>query len=235
MRNSTLLLFSLAFSLAAFAQETPEAFLSALEEALNAKYTAKLDALCYSAGMSEKDRAQQALVQRQILDEIDNVESLSLRPLMEGFLPVVVTGGRRIETTAPPAGHVVIKFQRTGKGSASAYPTYSIIDDRYYLLRSKTSTVNWSGPADRKIAYVIAGEGKDGLRTKIKWNGSGVEQENIYTAPAISLHGQFIREISVTSESDDTNVTLTVLENDTPIFQSKPLKGRGTLEYKRPN
>jgi hypothetical protein len=45
--------------------------------------------------------------------------------------------------------------------------------------------------------------------------------------------GQFFEEVTVTSTEDDTDVTLTILEAGKKIFQSEPLKGKGTLEYKR--
>lgn len=110
-----------------------------------------------------------------------------------------------------------------------------LVDGRYDLVGKKARAVPWTGPDDRKLSWVLTGEGLEGLRTSFKWNGSGVDQEHIFTSASYSLFGQFIREISVTSEHEKTDAILTVFENDKPIFKSRPLKGKGTLEYKRPD
>ena len=234
-RHLLILLTALAVSFNVLAQESPEAFAAALKEAFARKDTAKLEALFYSAGMSGEEKQQALAEAQQGFASLGDIESVTLLPMPAGFLPVIVTGGRRVETTAPPAGQVVLKFRTSDQRSTSGYPVYGIVDGRYYLLGKKSRAVEWAGPADQKLSYELTGEGLDGLRTSLKWNGSGVDQEHTFTAASYSLFGQFIREISVTSDNEKTDAILTVLENDKPIFASKPLKGKGTLGYKRPN
>lgn len=80
---------------------------------------------------------------------------------------------------------------------------------------------------------MVMGRGQNKVQIKAKWNASGVDQERIFKSPSSNFMGQFFEEVTVTSTEDDTDVTLTILEAGKEIFQSEPLKGRGTLEYKR--
>ena len=45
--------------------------------------------------------------------------------------------------------------------------------------------------------------------------------------------GQYFEEISVTTEDEDAELILTVRQDNKEIFRSEPLKGRGTLTYKK--
>ena len=45
--------------------------------------------------------------------------------------------------------------------------------------------------------------------------------------------GQYFDSIKVTSEEDEVDAVLTVAEGGKEIYKSQPLKGKGTIEYKR--
>ena len=50
---------------------------------------------------------------------------------------------------------------------------------------------------------------------------------------SIGFTGQYIREVTVKSDSDDTNVTLELLDDEKPYYDSAPLKGKGEIDYKK--
>ncbi len=97
----------------------------------------------------------------------------------------------------------------------------------------KSTDLNWKGPEDKNIGYMVMGAGADKLQGEGQWNASGVDMEKPISSPSLSLLGQYIQEVSVTSDSDDTDVTIKIMENGKPIFESARLKGKGTQAYKR--
>lgn len=233
------LLFSLlaAFALLpASAQETPEAFLKAIEDALRKKNPAELEALVFSAGMSAEDKAMAQRAMEMFIKD-PAIESITLQALPEDFQSSFVMRGRKIEVTAPPAGIVRIAYQKTSSSgmdlNSSSLP-YAIVDGRYHLLGTHTTLLDWKGPEDKTIGYMVIGKGQDQARIEVKWNASGLNLERTSKAPSKSFLGQYIEQITVTSETDESDLRQTVLENGKPIFESQPLKGKGTLEYKRP-
>ena len=80
---------------------------------------------------------------------------------------------------------------------------------------------------------MVMGTGQDAVKGTVKWNASGVDLEKPLSSPSRSFLGQYIDEVSITSDSDNTNVTITIMENGKKIFESAPLKGKGTQSYKR--
>jgi len=223
--------------LSAFAQETPEAFLKTIEDALKEKNPAKLEALVFSTGMTDEDKAMAKNAMKYFIKD-PAIESITLQALPEDFQLSFVMRGRKIEVTAPPTGVVRIVYQKGPDGPGININTttlpYAIVDGRYHLLGTRTTLLDWKGPEDKTIGYMVMGKGQDQARIDVKWNASGVNMERSSKAPSKSFMGQYIEQITVTSETDDADLKLTVLENGKPIFESKPLKGKGTLEYKRP-
>lgn len=234
-KRSTALCLSLAiFSLCAFAQETPETFLKSVAEALNEQNAAKLDALLYTVGMSEADKQMVKSSQQHLLNN-PGVDTIELQPLPEDFQSVFIVHGKRIEPTALPAGIVSIKYKQAGNGMTSISFPYATVEGRFYLIGARSTDLNWKGPEDKNIGFMILGKEADKLKGKVKWNASGVDLEKPITTSSVSFLGQYIEGVTITSDHDDTDVTITILENGNPIFKSDPLKGKGTLEYKRPN
>lgn len=225
----------LGLILSAFAQDphTPEDFLAAFRTALAERSPAKLDALTYSVGMTEADKALAVRMQQYMFTDKE-IESLSLQPLPEDFQTFFISRGKKIEPTNPPVGLVDLKYKPSGNGTSGSSLPYTIVDGRYFLVGTKSTLLDWKGPADKNIGYMVMGAGQDGIRAKVKWNASGVDMEHTFKAPSLSFQGQFIKEVMVTSETEDTNVTLTIVEDGKPISVSEPLKGKGKLEYKRP-
>ncbi len=226
-------LFFLGLIIPAPAQgpDTPEDFLSAIRTALAERSPAKLDALTYSVGMTEADKTLAVRMQQHLFNDKE-IESLSLQPLPEDSQLFFVSRGRKIEPTNPPVGLVAITYKSLGNGTDATSLAYTNVDGRYFLVGTKTTLLDWKGPPDKTIGYMITGPGQDSLQAKVKWNASGVNLEHSFKDSSLSFQGQFIKEVTVTSAKDDAEITLTIVEDGKPI--SEPLTGKRTLEYKRP-
>jgi len=233
MKITAALFFSLLISsYCALAQDTSTAFLSAVEEAMNEKSAAKLDALLYTAGMSDADMQMVKSSQQHLLNN-PGVDTIELAPLPADFQSVFIVRGKRFEPTALPLGIVKVKYKQAGNGMDRVSFPYATVDGRFCLIGVKSTDLNWKGPEDKTIGYIIMGAGQDAVKGKVKWNASGVDLEKTISDPSSSFLGQYIDEVTISSDNDDTDVTISILENGKQIFRSAPLKGKGTQSYKR--
>lgn len=211
---------------------SPDEFIAAYRAAIQERSGEKLDALTYSKGMSEADKQQAAQVQQMVFTDKE-ITSIALAPLPEDFQTVYILRGKKLEPTYPPTGLIQTKYQGAGNGLNATSAPYAVIDGKYFLISSKSTDLGWSGPPDKTITFMVTGRGQDKVQIKAKWNASGVDQERLFKSPSSNFMGQYFEEITVTSTEDDTDVTLTILESGKRIFVSEPLKGRGTIEYKK--
>jgi hypothetical protein len=227
------LFFSLLISsFCAFAQDTPATFLKAVEEALNEQNAAKFEALIYTDGMSDADKEMSRKMLPHTLNN-PGVDTMELQPLAADFQSVFIARGKRIEPTAMPVGAVKIQYKKMGNSSQSSTIPYTTVNGRFYIIGTKSTDLNWKGPEDKAIGYMIMGAGQDAIKGTVKWNASGVDLEKAISSPSRSFLGQYIDEVTITSDSDETDVTITIMDGGKQIFQSAPLKGKGTQSYKR--
>ncbi|MDD5261920.1 MAG: hypothetical protein PHD76_08750 [Methylacidiphilales bacterium] len=182
--------------------------------------------------MSQSDREAAARVQQMMFSN-QEILDISLAPLPDDFQLVYVMRGKKLEPTYPPAGLITIKYKKTGNGMDSLFSAYAVIDGGYFLVSTKSTDLGWTGPPDKTITFMVIGQGQDKVQIKAKWNASGVKQESFFKSPSSNFLGQYFESVTVTSTSDDTNVTLSIREDGKEIFVSEPLKGKGTVEYKK--
>ena len=211
---------------------TPDEFVAAYRAAIQEKSPAKIDAITYSVGMSESDKHQVALAQQMIFSDSEIID-ITLAPLPGDFQSIYIMRGKKLEPTYPPVGLIQTKYKATGNDMNSTSVPYAVIDGRYFLTSTKSIDLGWSGPPDKTITFMVMGRGQDKVQIKAKWNASGVEQTRIFKLPSANFMGQYFDEITVASAEDDTDVTLTILEEGKEIYTSQPLKGKGSIEYKR--
>lgn len=212
--------------------KTPDEFLSSFRAAIQEKSPEKLDAITYGVGMSDSDKQQVAMVQKMIFQNRE-IAGISLEPLPEDFETVFIARGKKYEPTYPPAGLVKIQYQTNGNGVNTTSSPYAIIDGCYFLISSKSTDLGWQGPPDKTITFMVMGRGQDKVQIRAKWNASGVDQEQNIKSPSFNVVGQYFDTIAVASNGDDTDVTLTVMDAGKQIYVSKPLKGKGSIEYKK--
>jgi len=230
---ATLLLIAAQFS-GAVEATTPDKFLAAFSSGLQEKSQEKLAELTYSVGMSAADKEQVTSAQKMIFSD-QEIESVTLEPLPDGFECVHIFRGQKIEPTHPPVGLVQIKYKGKPNGVRSTSCGYTIVNGKYFLAGTKSTDLGWNGPEDKSIGFMVIGAGQNDVQIQVRWNASGVDQEKAMKMPSCSFVGQYIQSITVTSVKDETDVTLTVLDSGKPIFTSAPLKGKGTLGYNKGN
>jgi hypothetical protein len=228
----------------AWAQPASSAeFITAYRTAMQEKNNEKLDALTYTVGMSDSDKKQMDSMQQMGFSwNHKGIGTITLQPLPANFQSVAIMNGRKYEPTSPPIGMIQIDYTGTGDGPLNGSQGYAIIDVHYFLVSSKSTDLGWKGPPDKPLSFIVAGWVKDKVQIKAKWNTSGVEQEKVCEGNSGGgagqsfsqlFMGQHIERITVTSTDDNTNVTLIVSEDNKEIYRSQPLKGKGTIEYRK--
>ena len=237
------LLSIIAFSLVAFphallAQPKSAAeFIAAYKTAIREKDARKIEVLIYTKGVSAEDQQRVAKSHTQSLFLSDlEIESVTLSPLPENFKPIRISNGKKFEIIPPPAGYVQI--QREGKITSKT--PYAVADGIYYLTSAIITDLNWKGPQDKPLMFSVTGTGNHKVKVFVKWNTCGVDQEETYPNSSslnddcnASFNGQYISEITVTSDQPGTDVTLSIDEDLKEIYKSEPLKGVGKLHYKK--
>lgn len=232
-----IIIFGLTASSMAFSSPpgSEKDFIAQFREALSSKDSARIDGLTYKEGMSEQDRAMAAKVQKMMIETASEIEDVVLKPLPENFQTTVIVRGRKVEMTSPPAGIIEVRFKNGANGAQATATPYTIVDHTYYLVGSKSSDLGWQGPPDKNIGFMVMGRGQDHAKIRVKWNASGVDQNQVFSEPSSTFWGQHIDSVTVTTDSDDSDLTISILEGGQVIDTSEPLLGKGTLEYKRKN
>lgn len=223
-------------ALHAAAPSSAEELRAAFEGAFSKKEKATLEALYYAEGLSDSDKELNSRMLDMFWQGPGEVESVTIVPVPEEITKPRIARGKKWEVALPPSGAFQVNF----KGSSGQWQrsTMTVLfgesAGKYYLVPAKSTDLGWKGPEDTTLTYMVIGEGQEKVKIRYRWNVSGVDLEEIAKSPSLSFVGQYIESVTVTSDSDDTNVTLTIREHNKDIYTSQPLKGKGTLEYKRP-
>jgi len=221
------------FAASATATTTPEGFTAAFRAALEQKDAAALEFMIYQVGMSDSDKAQARRVQEMVLANPAEIDQIALAPLPADFQHTIIMRGFKFEPTHPPVGMIDVKFKPGPNGVTASSSAYTIVDGKFYLVGSKRTDLGWKGPPDKNIGFMVLGNRQDDVQIRVKWNASGIDQERNFDEPSSTFIGQYIESVVVTSEHEDTDVTITVQDEGTSIFTSVPLRGRGTVEYRK--
>ena len=215
--------------------KSAEEFIAAYKTAVQEKSAEKLTALIYTKGVSEQDQQRVAKSHAQMASMSDQgIESVTLDPLPMGFKPIRFANGKKFEAIPTPTGY--IQIQRGGKITSKTL--YSVAGGIYYITSAIITDLNWKGPPDKPLMFSVEGAGSDKVKAIVKWNTCGVDQEETYQFAMSgycnsSFNGQYISEITVTSDQPETDVILTIEEDRKEIYKSEPLKGVGKIHYKK--
>jgi len=217
------------------APKSPEDLLAAFQQACSAKDHAAFDRLICTEGLSESDQTRMGRVFDMVEASPLPVDSITLVPLPAGFETLQVANGKKYEPNIAPLGGLQLNRQSTdGKTKSSSMLPYGALNGEYYLVASKATDLGWTGPKDQQLNFMVTGPGADKVKIVYRYNASGVTIDRMEKDTSSIILGQYIESMTVTSDSDDADVTLTIREGGKVIYTSQPLKGRGTLEYKRP-
>lgn len=207
-------------------------FTSALRTAITEKDDRKLAAIIYFEGASQEDKRRMTAMLRMTLMNGKDVDEISVVPLPSEFDSVLVVRGRKTEPTAPPKGMIKVTFMGEGQGPKESSIAYAVVEGKFFLVGMKSTDLGWKGPPDKNIGFSVVGQGSAGLQIHGVWNASGVQLKKTFKEGSITFWGQHFEELSVTSDNEDCDVTVTITEDGKAIY-SEPLKGKGVLQYKK--
>lgn len=225
-------LFAFTFGATASEDTDSEAFASALRTAITEKDDQKLEALIYHEGASPEDKLRMTAMLQRLYFNGKEVDAISFEPLPTDFESVLIVQGRKIEPTSPPKGMVNVTFKGAVNGQGNSSGAYAVLDGKFYLVGMKSTDLGWKGQPDKNIGFSIVGQGASGLKIHGIWNASGVELKREFKETGLTFWGQHFEELSVTSDKEDCDVTVTITEDGKTIF-SETLKGRGVVRYKK--
>jgi len=207
-------------------------FKSALRAAITEKSDQKLEALSFFDGSSPKDKERATRMFRMLLLNGKDVEDITFEPLPSDFESVLIVHGQKIEPTVTPRGMVNVTFKDVENGQGNASCAYAVVNDQFLLVGMKSTDLGWKGPPDKNIGFMVVGQGATALQIHGVWNASGIQLKKPFKERSITFWGQYFEELTLTSEIDNCDVTLTITEDGKTIY-SKPLKGKGVLTYKK--
>ncbi len=210
---------------------TPEEFITTYRTACQEKSIEKLNAITYMAGLSESDKKQMTEDAGRNFNEGKIVE-VSLAPLPPDYQSTDVGYGIKTELNHPAFGCIKILYKENN-GTVGTLTPYAIIGGHYFLLGSKNTDLGWKGPKDRFISFSVDGKGRDKVQITGKWNASGVEMEKSFHRSYCGVAGQYFENVTVTSMEDDADITLVLYVAGRKVYESQPLKGKGTLLYEK--
>jgi len=232
--NKVLPLLLAVFCINHLHADAGEEFLTTYRNAIEQKDKAKLLSLYYTDGCSESDmKMLEGTVGFHFSD--GKITEVKFEPTPASMNLVNIANGKKYEPTYPLFGQIKINYAPVaGNGMTSGGDGYAVINGKYYLITAKSTDLGWSGPKDKTLTFMVMGTGMEKVKVQAKWNVSGVDQERVFSnPPSCNFPGQYFESITATSSEDDTYVTLSILEDGKQIYESKPLKGKGTIEYKR--
>lgn len=229
--------------------DTPEEFLAVYRTALEQKDTNKLLSLYYTNGCSESDMTLLNQMAPMANFGKGKLTNLSFEPIPKGLNTIQINDGKKYEPTCPAVG-IIKSTYVTSKDEATndSEVLYAVQNGKHYLVTSKSTDLGWNGPKDHPFAVSVIGPGQQGAEITYAWNVSGIDQKTtVIGSGGFTLMGQYIDSLSVTSDNDHADVVCTIREctffkkgeqefYDTSagkVIYSKPLKGKGTIEYKR--
>jgi hypothetical protein len=230
----TTLITLLTLTLGASAAEADGSakFKDSLRAAITEKDHQKLEGLIYSEGSSLADRQRMSSQLRTMLLNEREVEEISLEPLPSDFDSFYIARGQKFEPTATPVGMITVTFKGDGQGQSKSSRSYTIVEGRFFLVGMKSTDLGWKGPPDKYIGFNVFGKGAAELQIQGVWNASGVQLKKTFKEGSITFWGQYIEELNVTSGNDDCDVTVSITEDGKKIY-SQPLKGKGSVQYKK--
>ena len=224
-----------------FAKEAPaskEQLRQEVEEALRAKNEAAIRELFYVEGVTAE---MQAVATKSISDLLANqIQSVSLQPLPEGFHAEVVAQGFRYHPSVPVLGFIRVDYSTTNTRphAASLSLLYGSKNGRFYLPGTVKEKVNGEA-AKKSLSISIFGD--------IAPNPVRVEGECMYIAGGEQVRqvitgtgglskafwGDYVDSCQVRRISDAGWFQLIIAEDGTTVFESQKTESGQPVLYQR--
>lgn len=230
MKTLTLVLSTLILSCSLLLAHptTEDSFVAAWKSAVESKDLAAIEKLTYLEGLTEENR--KLVLNKDWLDRVTEIKTVTLEPLPKDFQSGAVAHGKKSELLKTPIGFIKVE----GKPWSNMKP-YAVIDGKYFVIGAKVTELDWKGPPDRSWNIHVHGKGSENVVIEYCWNASGVDLTRKMQRSSNGIVGQHINWIKVTSQDPNSELVLELLQGDKAFYKSEPLKGIGTIEYKKPN
>ena len=204
---------------------------ASIQKAIATKDTKIMEALTFTEGMSEEDKAQRMVHYRDYLFSVP-ANNIEFGPsTSEHEKPFRVHIGVKYTPTLKPIGTVIIHHKSDRDSSRSMLP-YGKSSNLFYLVGVRSEKINWQGPPDKSIGWSLHGN-KLGLHDfKYKYNTSGEIVNDISDYPNSSFYGQNIIEVSFTSDMEDFEGYIVIYEGGNEVARSEAFRGSGIFVYK---
>lgn len=207
----------------------PDKFTEALKQAIMEQDEKTLQSFADDEGLSEEGQERQKLSVKKMFPSAD-VFSVSLGPLPVDFPMSFIMNGYLFEPTHPPEGIITVSF-RQESGLTSRQYVYAVVDGKYKIVATKRKSLNWKGPPDTNLGFILEGDGAEAAVTTVRINASGVDVERVIHGASINMWGQHFNGIEVESKDPNANLTLKVIRDGKEIYKSEILKGAGKIIY----
>lgn len=217
----------------ACAEDKITALIGSVKAAIQSRGEDKIEGLTDFTGMTDSDRTMYRQWQYKLVTDQRQIINIEYLPVHDDFYANSIGFGKKLEAT-----HAVLGVLRITYGGGMGDPTYAripvtTIDGDYFLAGVKSINLNWHGPVDHRIGYQVIGRASQ-AQLHARWNVSGVERQATipisgdYTAVLV---GQYMEEVTLTSQADDANLKLVVTDGINIVYTSPELHGQGKLQY----
>jgi hypothetical protein len=232
MKKTLILIATLASHTLCAGVPSPQDLVGAIENAIANKDAKAIETLTYTEGMSEEDKARNF---RHIPDQLFTTptQKVEIGDLSaDQVKPFRIHRGLKFIPTAQPVGSVLL-HQKSDKFSSTARLSYAKVNDLYYLVGVKSEKLNWDGPPDKSIGWMIGGPSANTRDYRYTYYASGIMISDSSEYASSSFSGQYIAEVTFTSDSDDFEGEIIINEAGKEVARSEKFKGKGTFTYKR--
>lgn len=149
--------------------------------------------------------------------------------LTENLWSDIVYDKRIFNQTIEAQGALNLKYE-TGGDTTLQYAKHG---ENFVLVASKSQKLDWDGPDDVPLSIMVITNDPEGLNIEASWNTSGINVSKKLSYMSTNFNGQYIEQVTVTSNDPDAVYQLKILQEGKQIFDSKTNKGVGQIKYQR--
>lgn len=229
------LVFACSALLRAAAPTDSAALVAAIDAALVSRDLPALRALVDTAGMSPEDLKTIEPGLAGLIPAEGRAQVTADR-LPDGINLAAprIYKGKRIELTRAPSGIIRVVLKQGRAEVVSTIP-YVQTPDGCLLVGRKHADLGWKGPPDRQLNFTFAEDFPKGpVKLTIKYNVSGVDQEEVSSFHSGTILGQHIDELTISGLGEDFKGRLVLRVGGKEFFRSEPITGQSTFTYRRP-
>jgi hypothetical protein len=210
--------------------ESKEEFKASVIRTLNDKDWSGYLALTFKEGMNDYDFKTMGEMEPIIFNEKIIIDG-EFTNLPKNHTATFVYDNRMFSQTIKAQGLLILKYESESEGDLTLQ--YAKHGEDYVIVTSKSQKLDWDGPDDVPLSIMIIGHDHENLKVEGSWNISGVSVTEELSYMSTNFNGQYIEEVTITSDDPDAVYQLKILQAGKEVFDSKPRKGVGEIKYQR--